>query len=174
MISRQISLRPQDIVALLKVVSFKKAGPKSWMKKDLAAALSVANSEITNVFDRLQYTGLIDVDTYSIQSQALYEFLVYGLKHVFPAVIGRETKGVITSINAIPDAGINAPNYVWPEYQGSSRGFAVTPLYPEVPSAVKEDKVLHQLLAACDVIRIGHVREVNFARDWLKEQLLKD
>lgn len=172
MISRQITIRPQDIVALLKIVSFNKNKQPSWMRKDLAAALFLSNSEITNVFERLQFTGLIDVNSYAIQSQALYEFLLYGLKHTFPAIIGQETKGVITGINAIPGSGVKSPNYVWPDYQGKQRGYAVTPLYPEVITAAKGDGLLHQLLAACDVLRMGQVREVNFARTWLKKELL--
>lgn len=172
MIGRQITIRPQDIVALLKIVTFNKSRQSPWMRKDLATALFLSNSEITNVFERLQYTGLIDVNSYALQSQALYEFLLYGLKHTFPAIIGQESKGVITSINAIPGSGIKAPNYVWPDYKGNQRGYSVTPLYPEVTTAAKEDSKLHQLLAACDVFRIGQVREVNFARKWLKKELL--
>ena len=172
MVSRQITIRPQDIVALLKIVSFNKNKQPAWMKKDLAAALFLANSEITNVYERLKYTGLIDVNNNGIQYQALYEFLLYGLKHTFPAVIGSEAKGIITSINALPGSGIKSPNYVWPDYEGKQRGYAITPLYPEISSAAKEDTMLHQLLAACDVLRIGQVREVNFARNWLKKELL--
>lgn len=142
------------------------------MKKDLAAALFLANSEITNVFERLRNTGLIDISSNAIQYQALYEFLLYGLKHTFPAIIGQETKGVITGINAIPGSTIKSPNYVWPDYQGKQRGYAVTPLYPELPAAAREDDMLHHLLAASDVLRIGKVREVNFARNWLKKELL--
>lgn len=174
MTSRQITIRPQDIVALLKVVSFNKSNQPSWMRKDLATALSLSNSEITNVFERLQYTGLIDINSYAIQSQALYEFLLYGFKHIFPAIIGQETKGVITSINALTGSGIKSPNYVWPDYKGTQRGYAVTSLYSEVTTAAKADNKLHQLLAVCDVFRIGQVREVNFAKNWLKKELLNE
>jgi hypothetical protein len=172
MVTRQITLRPQDIVALLKIVSFYRQGQVSWKKGDLAAALFLANSEITNVFGRLRHTGLIDTSNNAIQYHSFYEFLLYGLKHSFPALVGQETKGVITGINALPDSGIKAPSYVWPDYLGKHRGYSVIPLYPEAPAAARDDDYLHQLLAACDVLRIGKVREVNFARTWLKKQLL--
>lgn len=172
MVTRQIALRPQDIVALLKIVSFYRKGKVSWKKGDLAEALFLANSEITNVFGRLRHTDLIDTDNGTIQYQSFYEFLLYGLRHSFPAIVGHETKGVITGINALPDSGIQAPNYVWPDYQGKYRGYSVIPLYPEAPAAARNDDYLHLLLAACDVLRIGTVREVNFARTWLREQLL--
>lgn len=35
---KQIAIRPQDVVVLLKIISLEKSG-KTWMKKDLAESL---------------------------------------------------------------------------------------------------------------------------------------
>lgn len=171
MIARQISLRPQDIVVLLKIVSFKKDGV-AWLRKDLATALNLSNSEITNVFERLRATGLIDIGKNAVYSNALYEFLVYGLKAAFPPYVGPETRGILTGANAFSDIGIKGPNYVWEYYEGKQRGIAISPLYPEVVSAVLKDEHLYQALCACDMLRVGQTREINFAREWLRGFLI--
>lgn len=160
-------MRPQDIVVLLKIVSFDKSGTP-WLRKDMAAALDLSNSEITNVFERLRSTGLIDVSKNAVHTNALYEFLVYGLKAAFPPYVGAETRGILTGANAFADAGIKGPNYVWEYHEGKQRGIAISPLYPEVVLAVQKDERLYRALCACDMLRVGQTREINFAREWLK------
>lgn len=92
---KQITIRPQDVVVLLKIISLERSG-KSWMKKDLADSLNLANSEITNVFDRLKYTGLIMPGINRVQRLTFYEYLVYGLKATFPPFVGAEARGLVT------------------------------------------------------------------------------
>ena len=112
MINRQITIRPQDVVVLIKIISFNKS-KVSWLRKDLASALNISNSEITNIFKRLRFTGLIDVNRNVIQVNALIEFLIYGLKATFPPYIGSETRGILTGANVFNESGIKGPNYVW-------------------------------------------------------------
>lgn len=172
MINRQITIRPQDIVALIKILSFKKQGKSSWLKIELAAQLHLSKAEVTKIFERLKLTGLVDFNGNVVQPQALYEFLIYGLKYTFPAFVGHETRGILTGANTFPQSGIKGIDYVWEDYNGQTRGSAISPLYPEVISAVKDDDHLYRALAACDMLRVGLTREVNFARDWLKHFIL--
>ena len=79
LMSKQITIRWQDIVVLLKIVALAKT-ERDWFKKDLADSLNLANSEITKVFERLKFTGLI-VGT-RVQSLTFYEYLIYGLKRL--------------------------------------------------------------------------------------------
>lgn len=160
-------MRPQDIVVLLKIISFQKAATP-WLRKDMAAALDLSNSEITNVFERLRATGLVDISKNEVYTNALYEFLVYGLKAAFPPYIGAETRGILTAGNAFMENEIKGPNYVWEYHEGKHRGITISPLYPEVVSAVQKDEHLYHALCACDMLRVGQTREVNFAREWLK------
>jgi hypothetical protein len=53
--------------------------------------------------------------------------------------------------------------FVWPYEKGEVRGQVVQPLYPGAPKAALNDPVLYDLLAICDVIRIGKSREVKKA-----------
>jgi hypothetical protein len=170
-INRQITIRPQDIVVLLKIICFNKS-KTNWLRKDLADSLSLSNSEITNVFERLRHSGLIDVNRNVIQVNAFYEFLIHGLKATFPPYVGPETRGILTGTNAFQTSNIKGLNYVWEHYNGQHRGNSLSPLYPEVVSAVQNDSLLYGALCACDMLRIGQTREINFAREWLKKFMI--
>jgi hypothetical protein len=163
--SKQITIRPQDIVVLLKIVSLAK-DKKDWLKKDLADSLNLANSEITKVFERLKFTGLI-VGT-RVQSLTFYEYLIYGLKATFPPFIGPEVRGLLTGSGALPESNIAGSDYVWAHADGKTKGTSITPLYSEVVFASGDDHNLYLALSACEMLRVGRVREINFARQWLK------
>jgi hypothetical protein len=167
---KQIAIRPQDVVVLLKVTSLEKSG-KTWMKKDLAESLNLANSEITNVFARLKYTGLILPGANRVQRLTFYEYLVYGLKATFPPFVGAQTRGLVTASGAMPESNISGSDYVWPNAKGKTRGTSIIPLYSEIVYACEIDNNLYLALSACEILRVGRVREVNFARQWLKKFL---
>ena len=167
---KQIVIRPQDIVVLLKLISLERS-EKAWMKKDLAETLNLANSEITNVFDRLRYTGLMVPGMNRVQRLTFYEYLVFGLKATFPPIIGAETRGLLTATGAIPESHISGSHFVWPHAKGKSRGTSIIPLYAEVVHACENDHDLYTALSACEMLRVGRAREVNFGRQWLKKFL---
>jgi hypothetical protein len=116
---------------------------------------------------------LLDSSKNAVQPNALFEFLVYGLKAAFPPYIGAETRGILTGANAFPESSIKGVNYIWESFEGKNRGAALSPLYPEVIAAVKNDKLLYLALCACDMIRVGQTREIAFAREWLKKFILE-
>ena len=45
----------------------------------------------------------------------------------------------------------------------------IEPLYPGAVAAAKEDTTLYELLAICDVFRVGKVREIKKAEELMKE-----
>ncbi len=108
--------------------------------------------------------------------QALEEFLVHGVKYSFPAERGSLTRGVPTAyaappLNAIISASESEHPPVWPDPQGSARGYKMEPLYESVPKAAKQDKDLYELLALVDAIRDGRARERTLAADYLHKRL---
>ena len=156
-------MRPQDILILLKIVS---TDNEKWLNIDLARGLSISQSEITESLERSKIAGLIDPDKHNVFRTALLEFLVYGLKYVFPVLPGPVVRGIPTSHSAPPLLDYisqGSETYVWPDPEGDHRGQSITPLYKTVPQAVKEDRRLYELLALTDAIRVGRAREVNFA-----------
>lgn len=140
---------------------------KDWLKKDLADSLNLANSEITKVFERLKSTGLI-VGT-RIQSLTFYEYLIYGLKATFPPSVGPQVRGLLTGSGALPESNIAGSDYVWAHTDGKTKGTSITPLYSEVVFASEKDHNLYLTLSACEMLRVGRVREISFARQWLRK-----
>ena len=157
-------MRPQDIVVLLKKVT--QAG-RDMTNAQIAKELGLSASEVSEAMERCRIARLTDNLKRRVNILALKEFLVHGLKYVFPAQPQAKVRGVATAISASPmSEKISSGNdvYVWPDAKGSIRGEAITPLYRTVPAAVRVDPMLHSLLAIADVFRIGRPREVELAK----------
>lgn len=106
---------------------------------------------------------------------AILEFLVHGLKYVFPPHRGQMTRGIATSYAAPPLDTLIArgqePIPVWPYPAGQQRGVMLEPLYPTVPFAALRDPSLYQLLAIADALREGRARERRIAEEQLRLRL---
>jgi len=164
-------MRPQDIVVLLKIVAL---GETPWRMTDLATALAISQSEVSESLNRNRIAGLIDGAKRGVHRAALLEFLLYGLKYVFPEQPGPIVKGQPTAHSASPLSGKivgSAEPFVWPDPDGSVRGQSIEPLYITVPKAVRRDPKLYELLALVDAVRVGKVRERKLAQSELKKRL---
>lgn len=164
-------MRPQDIVILFKLISSK---DREINKKQIARELGISASEISEALERCRIAKLIDESKSKVNSLALEEFLVHGLKYVYPAIPQTKIRGVATAVSAPlfkNDITQGEEKYVWPDSKGEIRGFGITPLYHTVPFAVKSDPELYDLLAIADVFRIGRVREVEIANQKLHKIL---
>ncbi len=162
-------MRPQDIVILLKIA----VSPKDWLAKDLSYALKISQSEVSEALNRSAQAGLLSADKRILMKSALLEFLMYGIKYVFPQQPGALVRGMPTAHSAPPlKQLINAGDvYVWPYAEGKLRGQAIEPLYRTVPKACSGDKDLYELLALTDALRVGKVREQNLAINELKKRI---
>ena len=60
---------------------------------------------------------------------------------------------------------------VWPSVDGDVRGPSFEPLYARVPAAVRADGELHETLALIDSLRVGRVRDREFAAAQLQRRL---
>ncbi|MFL9484571.1 hypothetical protein ACI6Q2_17450 [Chitinophagaceae bacterium LWZ2-11] len=166
-------MRPQDIVVLLKIITL---GNKPWQLKDLAAALYISSSEISESLNRSYLAGLVDYDKRRVNRQSLLEFLQYGLHYVFPQSPAGMVNGIATA-HAHPYMSKYFSSelvYVWPDIHGKIRGLAIEPLYPKQVEAVKKDDELYKLLALIDVIRVGRRREINIAIDELSKIIMNE
>ncbi len=155
-------MRPQDIVILLKIIALESS---DWQLKDLASSLYISPSEISESLNRSAIAGLIDHNKHRINRQAFFEFLVHGIRYVFPQQPGYMTNGIPTahSHEYLRKKIVSDQYYVWPDPLGKERGVAVDPLYGKQVEAVKNDAQLYKLLALVDVLRIGRVREIKLA-----------
>ena len=164
-------MRPQDIVIILKIICF---GEKGWMQKDLAGSLYMSHSGISEALARLAMSGLLIGDKKEVNRKSLQEFLVSGLKYVFPVRPGGIVRGIPTAHSAPPLSELiqgGQEEFVWAYDHGNMRGQAIEPLYHTVPRAASEDQCLHRFLSLADAFRAGRARERKLAADKLKEML---
>ena len=164
-------MRPQDIVVLLKIIA---TNSNQWRNLDIANALRISPSEVSEVLNRCKIAKLINKEKREVHLNALTEFLIYGLKYVFPAQPGAITKGIPTAHSAPPineKIKSGSESYVWPDPSGNSRGQTIAPLYKTVPEAAVDDQVFYELIALVDTIRIGKAREVQIAIDELNKRI---
>lgn len=157
-------MRPQDVVILLKKVS---SVGRNITNAQIAKELGISASEVSEALERCRIARMVDNLKQRVNILALKEFLIHGLKYVFPVQPQAKVRGIATAISAPPmNDKILSGNevYVWPDSKGNIRGECITPLYRTVPEAVKIDPVLYRLLAIADVFRIGRTREVELAK----------
>jgi hypothetical protein len=158
-------MRPQDIPILLKIVSLEESH-RFWQMKDISRELKISPSEVSESLNRSVLADLLDEEKRNVNKLSLTEFLIYGIKYVFPLRPGPMVKGFPTAHSALPlsDHISSDVMYVWPDLAGKSMGFSIEPLYPFVVHATQNDIFLYKCLALIDVMRIGRAREQQLAR----------
>lgn len=163
-------MRPQDIVILLKITTM---NSDDWQLKDLANSLYISNSEVSESLGRSVYANLIDFEKRNVHRRNLLDFLIHGMKYVFPAQAGILTRGVPTAhSHPFMQSFISSEQaYVWSSPSGSALGQAIEPFYANQVKATEEDVELYRLLALLDVIRVGKLREKAIAEKELTELL---
>jgi hypothetical protein len=169
-----MALKPQDVYVALKIVA---AGSHRAPYSHLAVELAMSPSEVHASVKRGQVSGLLHGPALDDRPNvvALEEFLVHGLKYVFPAERGELTRGVATSYGAPPLRALIAPTDepipVWPYAEGRQRGVSLAPLYRTAPEAALRDESFYELLVLVDALRDGRVRERKIAEAELHRRL---
>jgi hypothetical protein len=164
-------MRPQDIVILLKMITL--CGAKCSID-EIANNLDVSKSEISKAMDRNLVAGLVSPDKTKVNKLALREFLIYGIKYVFPPQLGHSARGVATAHSAPPVKEYiteGAEYYVWAYYKGTKRGNTIVPLYAKIPKIIENQPDLYELLTIVDTLRVGKNREVEIAINELDKRL---
>lgn len=152
---------------------------EAYSNRGLEASTGVSKSEVNASLKRSMSVGMAKLDRKSklpkANISALLEFIVHGIKYVYPANPSAIVRGIPTSIAAPVLEGklMTAGEYiyVWPDAMGKEKGQSVEPLYKTVPMAVKKDPRLYGFLALVDAIRLGAGRESKFAADALEKSL---
>ena len=160
-------MRPHDIVILLKILA---RGNREWLMKDLSFELGISASEVSESLHRSVIAGLLFPDKKRLMKLALLDFLEFGLRYVYPQKPGALVRGIPTAHSAPPlyNVIVSEEPFVWPYEEGNVRGQAIEPLHPKVPEACLKDNEFYQLMALCDSLRVGKVREKNMAIEELK------
>lgn len=165
-------MKPQDILVYLKLLLWKRG---RWTIASLAESIGLSASETHAALQRGKKNKFFDPLTERPNKAALEEFLIHGLKYVFPVEPGPQVKGIPTAHSAPPlsEKIVSQPGdaFVWGSPKGRVLGAQIEPLYPSVPKAVQSDIELYELLAMIDAIRVGRVREQKLAVQEIQKRL---
>lgn len=169
-----ISLKPQDVVILLKFCEYNSTRPPYSV---IADEVKISQAEVLNAVKRLRLSHLLEGKSANDRPilDSVEEFLIHGVKYAFPPKRGTIVRGIPTSYAADPLKSLIIPGDdpipVWPYSKGDHRGLALLPLYRTVPEAVQNDRLLYQRLALTDAIRSGNSRERKLAESELIKSL---
>lgn len=187
------AMKSQDIVVLLKLASLQEqeglgsgeayggfAGEAPYSVRGLESLLGISKTEINASIKRSLASGLAikdrDTGRANPHRRNLHNFIVHGLKFVFPVKPGGITRGMPTAFAAPMLKGllIGGGEYIhiWPYAEGKDMGQSIEPLFKSVPKAVQKDDRLYEYLALVDAIRLGNQREAGLAGQRLSERLL--
>ena len=168
----QISLKPQDIALLVKLITKKN---NDWTQSELAQELGLSQGEIAKSLNRLKKSGLI-YEKKANRSAAL-EILLHAIKYFFPAQLGPMAVGVPTSISSPTHEKMVVQNgdekYIWPSILGKTRGQTIRPLYPKLAEASLKDKEFYDIMSALEIIRTGRARERKLAEQFLEKRIIE-
>jgi hypothetical protein len=167
-------LKPQDLLVTLKLASLSRDEPVTFAA--LAASLSMSASEVFTAAKRAAICHLLVEAPAPLAGAARYrpnavnlrEFLISGLRYVFPAEAGRAGRGFRTAQDAPPlDSLIVRPPgempLVWPHPDGDTRGLSIKPIFRSAPDAARRDNRLFVWLALADALRTGDARVRSLA-----------
>ncbi len=167
-------MKPQDILVTIKLLV--SGWPGSFAA--LGRQIGLSASETHAALRRAQQSGLIHPLGHQVNKSALAEFLLHGLKYMFPVRPGPSSRGMPTSYAAPPLANefYHSPSEdntipVWPDPAGNQRGYALKPLFRSVPEAARNDSMLYEWLALIDALRSGRARERELAEKIVSERL---
>lgn len=165
-----IMLQPVDVLIALKLVLLD--NPKR-SYEELERETGIGSSSVHRSVQRLTDAGLVGPER-EVKRQALLEFILHGVRYAYYVKPGEPTRGMPTAhavppLSALIAGGGEVP--VWPDPEGTVRGYALGPLHKEAPKAAKRDPKLYELLALVDAIRIGRSRERKLAEAELRKRL---
>jgi hypothetical protein len=165
-------LKGEDIVLLLKLTH----SEQDWTVRTLEHATTIPRSSVQRSLKRLSEAGLFDRRRRTANVSQAEEFLIHGVKYVFPGTIHGESRGFATAWGAEPlssKLAVSADDVppVWPSAAGDTRGPALNPLHACVVEAAARDPLLREQLTLLDAIRIGNSRIRGVAADLLSKRL---
>lgn len=167
-------MKPQDIIVMLKILLWSK---EDWTIAKIAVSIGLSSSETHSAIKRCELADLYSSITRKPIVKNLEEFILYGLRYVFPAKPGPRDRGIPTAHSAPPLSNLiiddNNEQYVWPDVNGNNRGITISPLYSSVSEAVANDHMLYEILALIDALRLGKTRERKIAQDELQKVFKK-
>ena len=179
-------MKSQDIIVLLKLAllhqrisSDQAIEADAFSARGLEAVLGISKSEVNASIKRSIGAGLALKERTSgypkANINALLEFIVHGIRYVFPVQPGAMVRGMATAAAApvLKNELKSAGDYicVWPDAEAKEMGQSLKPLFKSAAIAARRDPELYDLLALVDAIRLGNPRESKLAQALLEQRL---
>jgi hypothetical protein len=165
-------LKGEDIVVALALVGV----GSGWTVRSLADSTGIPRSGVQRALVRLGKAGLLDERRRRVRALQLEEFVVHGVRYLFPPVLGGETRGVATAWAAEPLVGrvgsvVGSLPLVWPDPLGVVRGIELVPLHWAAVEGARRSPPLGELLVLVDGLRVGDARLRGIAAELLSDRL---
>ena len=164
-------IKGRDIVLLVELLA---AAPE-WTIRGVGEAVEFAPGPVHRSLGRLAESGLYDARRRQVLLGPAEEFLIHGLRFVFPARPQGEVRGVPTAWAAPPLKDLLASSDplppVWPTADGTVRGLALEPLHAGAVAAARRNPVTAERLALLDALRAGDARVRGLAVEQLRLRL---
>jgi hypothetical protein len=164
-------LKGQDIVLLVALLDVE----EGWTLREVGEVVELAPGAVHRSLARSADAQLYDAKRRRVLRGAVEEFLLHGLRYVFPARPQGEVRGVPTAWAAPPLDRLLAMSDplppVWPDAEGSVRGLALEPLHAGAVGVARRRPATAELLALLDAMRAGDARVRGVAADELRARL---
>lgn len=163
-------MRPQDILILLAISIEESNGV--WQNKTISELTELSPAEVSDSINRSMQAGLLD-NNKKLMKKSFLDFILYGVKYVFPAIHNGFARGIPTACYASPlkqkILTNSKTNLVWAYKEGKVQGLSLEPLYRTVPHVALKSKELYKALSLIDAIRVSTAREFLIAKDEIKK-----
>ncbi|MBC7533445.1 MAG: hypothetical protein H7318_17885 [Oligoflexus sp.] len=166
-------MKAQDLVLAIAIVSEE----GEWTQSSLAESLQLQQGEISKSLKRLSEAGLYNVALKRVVRSSLYDVLAYGVKHFFPAKLGRFSKGIPAAWTVLggiadKDSPVWEVSSSYPVLSEVQSGRVLVPMHKSAMLLANANLSARNLLAAADSIRAGKSREILLGREVLQKQLI--
>jgi hypothetical protein len=146
------SLHPVDVLVACKLFS-KEEDKREWTYAATSKELDISQATLHASVTRCIRAQLLTTTGMKIHRRRFLDLLTVAVPIVFYPERGGLTNGTLTAV--VKGDEVQRIPYVWAG-PGETRGVAISPVYPTVPSAAALDPRLREILCLVDVLRLGH------------------
>ena len=168
-----LQLKPQDIVIAIRLLTLPSAG---WTFHALGESVGLGHNQAHLAYKRLLLCELANAESKRPVKTNLVEFLVHGIRYVFPPSWLEDARGLPTGASSPLLRGRlqSGVRIVWPakNVKSSERGRGILPIHESVLVACRNDHKCYEILSVTEALRAGGAREREIAAEVLKELIL--
>ena len=153
--------------------------------QSIGEKLKLSASQVYYAVKSLQKRGLVYKDisenvnrnplaSIKIKKHNCYEFLIHGLKYVFPMEMGAPAIGVQTlssELIATKEQILSNTVYVWPYGEGNTSGISIKPIHQNIPLLSLQNPLIYRFFVLLDFLRSKNSRDNLLGKEELKRLL---